>query len=505
MALGRNVVANIFGQAVKAITGFVFVPIYVRYIGVESYGLIGIFAVLQAWLVLLDFGMRPALSREMARYTGGAHTTEWILDLLRTIEVIGIGISVAVALGTALAAPWLATHWVTDTTLAPSVIARAFVLMGTVTALRFVENIYTSCLVGLQRQVVEVLISSSSAIVRGVGAIAVLAWVSPTVEAFFIWQCLTSVATVLVLLVCVYRFIPSPGRRARFDTLTLKGIRQFATGIVILSFQSLVLTNVDKILMSRLLSLKEFGSYALVGVAANALGMLTQPIAAALMPRLTEMATRRDDAEMARVYQLGCQGVAVLSGAAAAVLITFSGRVLLLWTRNPDIAGPLAPLLSVIVLGTLLNSLGYVPYHLQLANGWTSLAMKYNAVLIVALIPALALLVPAYGAMGAAMAWVGLNSLYLVVNLPLMHRRLLPHELWRWYANTAAPLAVAAIVALALRQLVPTFESRLAELGAIVFVSTLTLLSAAVAAPMLREYVMKLARARGLLPQSSLT
>ena len=38
MALGRNVIANIIGQAVRAATGILFVPIYVRYLGVESYG-----------------------------------------------------------------------------------------------------------------------------------------------------------------------------------------------------------------------------------------------------------------------------------------------------------------------------------------------------------------------------------------------------------------------------------------------------------------------------------
>lgn len=499
MALGRNVVANIIGQAIRAVTGILFVPVYVKYIGVESYGLIGIFAVLQAWLVLLDFGLKPALSREMARFTGGAHSVEWIWNLLRTIEVISVSISVAVVVGTTLAAPWFATHWVTETTLPSSTVTQAFVLMGAVTALRFVENVYTSCLVGLQRQVLETVVSSTSAIVRGVGAIAVLAWYSPSIEAFFIWQCLTSVATVLALVVTVYLLLPRPPQRPRFERATLNGVRTFAAGILVLTFQSLVITNLDKVLLSKLLALKDFGNYALVGVVANALGMLTQPIAAALMPRLTEVATRKDEVELARIYQLGCQSVAVLSGAAAAVLMAFSDRVLLLWTKNPEIAGPLSPLLMLMVLGGLLNSLGYVPYHLQLADGWTSLAMKYNFGLIALLVPSLALLVPRYGALGAAGVWASLNLLYVLVNIPIMHRRLLKQELWRWYGNAIAPISVAMLVAFGLRTLVPSAESRLVELLIIVLVSTLTLAASALAAPTLRTAVLRAVQVRRAL------
>jgi O-antigen/teichoic acid export membrane protein len=73
--------------------GVAFVPLYIKYLGMEAYGLIGIFAILQAWLVLLDMGMKPALGREMARFTAGAHNAQSIRDLLRSIELIGIAVA----------------------------------------------------------------------------------------------------------------------------------------------------------------------------------------------------------------------------------------------------------------------------------------------------------------------------------------------------------------------------------------------------------------------------
>ena len=56
--------------------GLIFVPVYIKYLGIESYGLIGFFASMQAWFALLDMGMTPTLGREIARFTGGSRTVE---------------------------------------------------------------------------------------------------------------------------------------------------------------------------------------------------------------------------------------------------------------------------------------------------------------------------------------------------------------------------------------------------------------------------------------------
>ena len=68
----KNIIANYLGHGWRVLMGLAFIPLYIKYLGIETYGLIGIFAILQAWLGLLDMGMRPALGREMARFTGGA-------------------------------------------------------------------------------------------------------------------------------------------------------------------------------------------------------------------------------------------------------------------------------------------------------------------------------------------------------------------------------------------------------------------------------------------------
>ena len=110
--------------------GLAFVPIYIRYLGVEAWGLVGFMSMLQAWLTLLDMGLSPTLSREMARFQAGAHSAQSIRDLLRSMEVIYGGVAVAVVGTVWLIAPWVAVHWLSATQLPVTSVAQAIGMMG---------------------------------------------------------------------------------------------------------------------------------------------------------------------------------------------------------------------------------------------------------------------------------------------------------------------------------------------------------------------------------------
>jgi O-antigen/teichoic acid export membrane protein len=490
MSVKRNVIANYIGQGWRVLMGLAFVPLYIKYIGIESYGLIGIFAVLQAWLGLLDMGMRPALSREMARFTAGLHDAQSIRDLLRSAEFIGLVTAIVIAMGIWAVSSWLATDWLKADKLPVQVVAQSFLMMGIVAALSFIENLYVSSISGLQRQVLQNVIASIMATARGLGAACILIWVSPTVTAFFAWQGLISLIAVILNAVAVYSTLPSSPQPARFSLPALAGIWRFAGGMMAISLLSLLLTQVDKILLSKLLTLGAFAHYALAGTVANSLYLLTGPISTAFYPRLTELATQGDDEGLRAVYHQSAQMVTVLVGAAAFVLVAFSRRFLMLWTGDPALAQHVAPVMAVLVVGTMIHSLMWTPYHLQLAHGWTALSIKINIVALVILMPTFLWAVPKYGAIGAAWVWVTLNIGYLVFAIYFMHRRLLPNDKWQWYLqDVGLPLVSAALMSVICRWLMPEELSRIATLGALMLCSACVLAASALAAPHIRHQI----------------
>ncbi len=190
--------------------------------------------------------------------TGGGHNAQSIRDLLRTIEIIIVILGVIVAVGVWLLSTWLASGWLNSGNLPVEVVAQALELMGVVMGLRFIENIYSSSLLGLQRQVTQNIVTSIMATARGLGAVAILAWVSPTLEAFFLWQALISFLTVVWFAALIYQMLPAAPRVARFSVPSLVGIWRFAAGMIGITMLAILLTQVDKILLSKMLDLESW-------------------------------------------------------------------------------------------------------------------------------------------------------------------------------------------------------------------------------------------------------
>jgi O-antigen/teichoic acid export membrane protein len=476
MALKRNLIANYLGQGWTALMGLAFIPLYIKYLGMEAYGLIGLFAVLQAWLGLLDMGMTPTLGREMARFSAGSHSNESIRDLLRSIEIITFGIAMLIAGGITLCTEWVATDWLQAGELPVEVIAQAFTMMGLVTALRFVESIYRSSIVGLQRQVLLNVVNSAMATLRGLGAVAILVWVSPTIEAFFLWQGLLSIATLAILATTTYATLPKATRSGRFSLEALREVWYFTGGMIGISFLALLLTQVDKLLLSKLLSLSDYGYYTVAATVAAALYMLISPITQALYPRLCELHACGNHGALTEAYHQGAQLVSVVAGSAAIVMILFAETFLRLWMQDHEHAARVAPLLSLLMLGNLLNGLMWIPYQSQLAHGWTGLTLRINIIAVAIIVPAILWATPRFGAEGAAWVWVGLNTGYLLIGIHFMYRRILQGEKWRWYAqDLIAPLGSAALAAGAVALLWSDAEGPLVQLTQLALAAISTL------------------------------
>lgn len=465
LSLKKNVLANYLGQGWSALMGIAFIPLIIKYLGAEAYGLIGVFAMLQVWFALLDMGMTPTLNREMARYTAGAHTSQSIRDLLRSLEVICFVTALLIGSVIWLASDWLATHWLRSEKLPVADVTQAILIMGFVVSLRFIEGLYRGALVGYQKQVWLNVVGAVLATLRWGGVVCVLMWVTPSIEAFFLWQGIMSVVTILIFILVLYGSLPTHTQSAKFSWFQLKGVWLFARGMMAQTLLTLLLTQGDKIILSRLLSLEMFGYYTLAGTFAGVLIQLISPITLAYFPRFTELVTRGDTTALIKTYHQGAQLVTILIVPAALMLIFFGETIILLWGGSAALTHNVAPLLALLAVGTMLNGLMHIPYMLTLAYGWPGFFVRVNLVAVTVLVPAIFWATPRYGAIGAGWIWVILNLGYILISSCIMHQRLLKTEMWRWYGNDIfQPIAGATLTATIFGLLHPHFSSNLIEL-----------------------------------------
>ncbi|MFC5526636.1 lipopolysaccharide biosynthesis protein [Rhodanobacter ginsengisoli] len=487
--LRTNILANYAGQVWMALMGVVFIPLYIKVLGMEAFGLVGLMLSIQALSMLFDLGMGGVLNRELARRAHDSRAAHTLDDLVRTFEWLVWPIALMIVTAVWLASSPLANRWLHPEQLSRAATAHAIAIMGLAVALQWPSSFYANGLSGLERQPALNLINAGFATLRGAGVLAVLYWVSPTISAFMWWYAAMGACQSLVSAATLWRMLPTnPQRRAAFRAEELRAAGRFAGGLVAIMALAVMLSQLDRIVISAMLPLAELGYFSLAMSIAAGMGRMIQPMFNALYPRYSRLVSLRQQESLTHLYHLSNQCLAVVAAAVAAVLIVFGRDVIYLWTGNPATAAKLALPLSILVAGTALNGLMNLPYALQLAHGWTRLAVGANLVALALGIPFCIWAVAHHGIVGAAWLWFATNLAFVTISIPLMHRRLLRGEMARWYVRDMLPPAIAAAACvLVVGKLLPALSRSYEGIFLLAMVSVATLLSAALAAPLVRE------------------
>jgi O-antigen/teichoic acid export membrane protein len=452
----RNLLASYLGNGWAALVGVAVLPMYLRYLGIEAIGLVGFLGTLQAWLLMLDLGLAPTLNREMARFSAGEQTAKSIGEVLRTLELVALMVAVSVFIAMAALSAWIASEWLQLGALPVEAVSTALIIMGAGIAAQWLSALYRAALFGLQHHVWVSTLAASLATTRAVSTLAVLAFVSPTVTAFVVAQAGISFVETWLLARRVRGSVPRGADPPRFSWTTLKALWRFAAGLALTGLFGTLLTQFDKIILARVLPLEQYGYFTLAMTIAGAFALIIVPIFNIAYPRFSNLVAKKDAGALAEDYHKFSVLLSVVVISSVLVVATFSREIIYLWTNDNTLSENISPVLTVWLIGTGLNGLMHIPYAAQLAHGWSRLAMGANAIAAAIMIPAILYWVPKYGPIAAAWIWVGVNFLFLLAVIPVMHLRILRHQEKRWYINAVVNPAFSGLTAVLLIQVAGT-------------------------------------------------
>lgn len=453
MSLQRNILVSVASQLYVALIGIVMLPMYVEYMGAEAYGLVGFFAMLQVWFSLLDVGLTHTIAREAARFRGGATNAQSYRRLVRALETVFLVVAVAGGLAILTAAEYIAWDWLRVSQLPATEVLTAIQLMAPIIAMRWMAGLYRGALIGAERLVWIGGFNAAIATLRFCGVLPILMFVGTSPTVFFSYQLAAAVLELSVLAVFAYRCFPSvpKGVRVPWDWTPLKPVLRFSLMIAFTSSVWIFVTQTDKLVLSRILPLADYGYFTLAVLVASGIQILSGPVGNAIMPRLTTLEAQGDQAQMIKVYRDATQLVAIVAGAASLTMAFNAEALLWAWTGNAEIARQAAPVLVLYSLGNGVLAVSAFPYYLQFAKGNMLYHVIGNAAFVVLLLPLVIWAASNFGGVGAGYVWLGMNLLAFVVWLPLVHRKFAPGLNSRWYFNDiaviVAPTMLAAYVA----------------------------------------------------------
>lgn len=445
-SIKKSIVANLIGKVWSAVIAILLVPQYVKYLGIESYGLIGFYATLIGSMTVLDLGLSVTLNRELARYKSENRPVKDIRDLAFSLERIYWLIGVIICLSIISLSGFIANHWVRVETLPLPLVKKSVMLMGAVIAFQWPISLYSGGLTGLEKQVLNNVITVVMTTLRAAGVILILKYFSPTIHAFFLWQALISLLFVITIRWSLWAKLPAYSEKPVFSKIQLQMVWRFAAGMAGISFITFFISQIDKIVLSKILPLSQFGYYTLAFTAATSVSLIIGPVSLTFFPRFTSLVASNSNDELKRLYHQACRLMSTLIFPVCFVLLFFTKDIMNIWTRNIVTTENTYRMVQLLITGSIFNSLMVMPYNLLIANGWTKFTLYQNTIAAIVLVPLLFLWTNLYGAIGATFVWIIVNAGYVFISQPIMHRKVLKGELLRWYIyDTFLPMLPSLI------------------------------------------------------------
>lgn len=397
MSLARHTAYNLIGSAAPLAVSLVTVPIYIKVIGLERYGLLAICWVLVGYMELFEFGLGSATAQRIAglqEQPPGARNEILWGSLLLSLVLGGAGALLLLL----VAGP--ALHAITGgrSSFAQEV-AQTIVWLSLLIPLSTSYNVLSGALQGRKEFLRLNLISSAGSAALGAGPLLGVLLFGPQLRILIITIVAVRAATVAVLLIVCRRTLPLgkptlPSRQALKSLATFGG---WVTGEAILSP---FLLSAEKLAIGWFVSAAAVSVYMVPFNIIARLLVIPQSLASALFPRFASISESEVDATERRALR----NLSVLAAPIALFAMIALKPFLILWIGR-NLAEASAPIGTILIGGFWFNSCAHVPYARLQGTGRPATVVK---IVLVQLVPYLALLYVAIetaGVVGAAFAW----------------------------------------------------------------------------------------------------
>ncbi|MCV4265861.1 lipopolysaccharide biosynthesis protein [Pseudomonas capsici] len=440
-----NTALNYAGQAYVMLVGIVIMPFYLSHLGAEAYGLIGFFTVMQAWLQLLDAGMSPSLVRAVARHQGSPTGERHQGRILRSFEIMFLPMTLLSALGVYAASTWIAEQWLNAQELAPQTLVNCIDLMGVVIALRLYSTLYKSGIQGLEQHAWLNAVNILIATLRYFGGLVLVSSLSQDPQDFFEFQVAVALLETLIFATRAWRQMPVAHWCTGIDWQLVKPILPFAASISLSSVLWIVLTQVDKVLLSEILPLDQYGYFSLVALITTGIIMLTNPLVQALLPRLTVLVAEDRQQDMQNLFLAANRFVCTFLFPLAAIVALHAEPLLYAWTGDQAAAQWGRSILCWYALGSAIMAASAFQFYLQYAYGQMRLHIWYSVISAVITVPVMFLAIQYQGAYGAALAFFSLRAVSFAIWPMIVHQRLAPGIHGQWLRDILRISAMTAV------------------------------------------------------------
>lgn len=428
---------------------YIFIPLYINLLGVQLYGIIGFYAILQGILIFADAGLTATLKREMSKGGGELKDRTYKYRILRSIETVYVVIMFLLVIGLVLLSDYLASDWLNIENLDEGMASDSIKIMAIALGLNFISSLYQGALLGLEKQVASNIFRFSWSVMKSGVVILPLIFIEKSLYVFFIWQVAINIIYVLLLRYYVSKTLRQKSViswEANKHLGYLRNVQKYATGMFVIAVIASINNQLDKLVLSNLLSVSDLAIYTVAYTLSMMPIVFSGPIAIAIFPRLTKFYEDSNEEKLNVVFNNAFMLVAVVTTTIGITLSLNSELFLNIWTQDTGLSYKAMVPASLLLLGQMLLSYQVIPFNLLLAAGNTKVNIKMGLFGFLLLIPTMILMGKYYGMIGAASAWLVYNLVITPIFLYIVIKTLTTFSFGNWsLKHCLKPIAIIVL------------------------------------------------------------
>ena len=441
----------------------VLTPVILHFIGAEEYGIFALATVFVGFLGLIDFGMGPVvlrfLSASLATSNYGEAQSVLGVGLVFFFGVGLTGLSLALVGGQLL--PQILS-------LPPSLDATATFVISVAGVGFFFTSLLppvTSIPGALQRFDTATYAGLISMTASAVGSIVVLTlgW---GVRGLIVTTVLQPALMLVLVARSNRRLLPALRMRPAFDGALLREMMVFSGYSFLSNVAGAVLFQVDKFVLGVLTRVSVVTYYVVPGNVAQRLHTGVSSLTSVALPVSTDLHARGEKEALREFYVRATRMVALVIVSFAVPAFIFARELLLEWVGSTFAAASFAPL-RILILTYGLLALTALPYYLTLGFGRPQISAVFNVATAMINVVLIVILIPPYGLIGAAVAYLG-STVTVPCFILYVERRLLALDKSPWPSLLARLSLVAAGQAVCCLLLRPLATGLAAVIGLLV-------------------------------------
>lgn len=432
--ISKFLTSHIVGQVIVTLCNLLFLPIYIKYLGSSGYAFYGLYVVFLSWLILLDGGLTPTIVREFGKFSTLDAIPLKLKNIFKSIELIFFCVSFFIIclfyfFGNNIIDIWLN---IDERYKNDSYFILLLVVM--LSSIGLFESLYRGALLGLQQHIILNIVISMGALLRSLGAVIILVLYELSIIEFFYWHILITLIYVLIMkLFIIKRFNRYKVEKLSFSIESLRSISSFAGSMFIILLLGTALTQLDKIILGKILSITELGYYLFAFTCVGIILKLGGPVTSTFYPKFCELFNQSKKDELIDAMNDSSQLILFFTIGLTSVLVINSFELLFLWSGDKQLAESVGLILSLLAVGSFLNVMTWIPYYVQISNGVTNITIIGYVISLMIVVPLTIILAKSYGAIGAAIAWPITNIFLFIFCVNFGLRKVFPDERKKWF------------------------------------------------------------------------